>query len=216
MDREQRTILKQRADRSKRLRSQGAIGHLYGTLLCLLLEIVRGLPDHSLHRRSDRIGGAARAELFGRAPGGRQPAAHRGQGAGHRHERDHHHHQRALATSRQIAESAQRVSQIANETVGRDARRGQTVQRTQESVVGIKRQVDLIVSHMLELGKKSQQIGGILELIDELSEQTNILAINATIEAADAGEAGGASPSSPTRSASSPTGWVAPPRRSAA
>jgi methyl-accepting chemotaxis protein len=43
---------------------------------------------------------------------------------------------------------------------------------------------------MLELGRKSQQIGGILELINELAEQTNILAINATIEAAGAGDAG--------------------------
>jgi len=43
---------------------------------------------------------------------------------------------------------------------------------------------------MVELGKKSQQIGGILEIINELAEQTNILAINATIEAAGAGEAG--------------------------
>ena len=43
---------------------------------------------------------------------------------------------------------------------------------------------------MLDLGKKSQQIGGILEIINELAEQTNILAINATIEAAGAGESG--------------------------
>ncbi len=39
-------------------------------------------------------------------------------------------------------------------------------------------------------GKKSQQAGGILEIINELAEQTNILAINATIEAAGAGDAG--------------------------
>jgi methyl-accepting chemotaxis protein len=57
-------------------------------------------------------------------------------------------------------------------------------------VSGIKRQVDLIVTHMLDLGKKSQQIGGILEIINELAEQTNILAINATIEASGAGDAG--------------------------
>jgi methyl-accepting chemotaxis protein len=43
---------------------------------------------------------------------------------------------------------------------------------------------------MLELGKKSQQIGSILEIINELSEQTNILAINATIEASGAGDSG--------------------------
>ena len=43
---------------------------------------------------------------------------------------------------------------------------------------------------MLELGKKSQQIGAVLDIVNELAEQTNILAINATIEAAGAGEAG--------------------------
>lgn len=95
-----------------------------------------------------------------------------------------------LATSKQIAESAQRVAHIAEETA-QGARDGeQTVAKTSESLVSIKGQVDLIVSHMLDLGKKSQQIGGILEIINELAEQTNILAINATIEAAGAGEAG--------------------------
>jgi methyl-accepting chemotaxis protein len=59
-----------------------------------------------------------------------------------------------------------------------------------DSVAGIKRQVDLVVAHMLDLGKRSQRIGGVLEIINELAEQTNILAINATIEAAGAGEAG--------------------------
>jgi len=43
---------------------------------------------------------------------------------------------------------------------------------------------------MLDLGKKSQQAGSILEIINELAEQTNILSINATIEAAGAGEMG--------------------------
>jgi methyl-accepting chemotaxis protein len=95
-----------------------------------------------------------------------------------------------LVTSKQIAESAQRVADIAEETA-KGARSGeQTVSKANDSIGGIKRQVDLIVTHMLDLGKKSQQIGGILEIINELAEQTNILAINATIEAAGAGEAG--------------------------
>jgi methyl-accepting chemotaxis protein len=95
-----------------------------------------------------------------------------------------------LATSRQIAESAQRVAQIAEQTTGA-ARNGEgTVEQAHESIGGIRRQVDLVVSHMLELGKKSQQIGAVLEIVSELAEQTNILAINATIEAAGAGEAG--------------------------
>jgi methyl-accepting chemotaxis protein len=95
-----------------------------------------------------------------------------------------------LATSKQIAESAQRVAHIADDTA-KAARAGeQTAGRTADSISAIKKQVDLIVAHMLDLGKKSQQIGGILEIINELAEQTNILAINATIEAAGAGDAG--------------------------
>jgi CHASE3 domain sensor protein len=95
-----------------------------------------------------------------------------------------------LATSRQIAESAQRVAHNAEQTANA-ARSGHgTVDITHESISGIRRQVDQIVSHMLDLGRKSQEIGAVLDIVSELAEQTNILAINATIEAAGAGEAG--------------------------
>jgi methyl-accepting chemotaxis protein len=95
-----------------------------------------------------------------------------------------------LATSRQISESSQRVFQIASETTSASRSGEGTVENTQESILGIRRQVDLIVNHMLELGRKSQQIGAVLDIVSELASQTNILAINATIEAAGAGETG--------------------------
>ncbi len=95
-----------------------------------------------------------------------------------------------LATSRQIAESAQRVAHVAEQTVS-SARNGEnTVEKTYASMEGIRRQIDVVVSHMLDLGRKSQQIGAVLDIVSELAEQTNILAINATIEAAGAGESG--------------------------
>ena len=95
-----------------------------------------------------------------------------------------------VSTSRQIAENAQRVTQSANE-MSQAARAGdQTVQGAQDAIDMVRRQVDQIVGHMLSLGKKSQDIGTILEIITELAEQTNILAINATIEAVGAGERG--------------------------
>lgn len=95
-----------------------------------------------------------------------------------------------LATSRQISESAQRVTQVAEQTAFGAKTGTATMHLTGETIAAIKRQMDLVVGHMLDLGKKSQQAGGILELVNELAEQTNILAINATIEAAGAGEAG--------------------------
>jgi methyl-accepting chemotaxis protein len=95
-----------------------------------------------------------------------------------------------LATSRQIAESAQKVSQVAEQTAGAGRSGEQTISTAQESISDIRRQVDIIVDHMLELGEKSQQIGIVLDIVAELAEQTNILAINATIEAAGAGESG--------------------------
>ncbi|WP_423599034.1 CHASE3 domain-containing protein [Roseateles sp. MS654] len=95
-----------------------------------------------------------------------------------------------LATSRQIADSAQRVVTIAEQTAT-FARGGDgTLQAARETIAAMRRQIDLVVDHMLDLGRKSQQIGVVLDLVSELAEQTNILAINATIEATVAGDAG--------------------------
>jgi methyl-accepting chemotaxis protein len=95
-----------------------------------------------------------------------------------------------LATSRQIAESARRVSDVAGKTASAAHSGTSTISSAHESILTIRRQVDLIVQQMLELGRKSQQIGAVLDIVSELAEQTNILAVNATIEAAGAREAG--------------------------
>jgi methyl-accepting chemotaxis protein len=95
-----------------------------------------------------------------------------------------------LTTSRQIAESARRVTAMADQTAS-SARLGDgTLNKARDAFATIQRQVEQIVSHMLDLGKKTQQIGVVLEIVAELAEQTNILAINATIEAIGAGDAG--------------------------
>ncbi|MFC7533278.1 methyl-accepting chemotaxis protein [Actinoplanes sp. GCM10030250] len=95
-----------------------------------------------------------------------------------------------LITSRQIADSAQRVAKIAEETADAAQNGDATIDQTRQSIAAIRTQVDQIVQHMLSLGEKSQQIGGVVDLVSELAEQTNILAINATIEASGAGEWG--------------------------
>jgi methyl-accepting chemotaxis protein len=190
MDREERDLLKQRVDEVVAAASGAKSTIVFGTVFCLLFVTAAGyFITHSL---SGQIGAAVQhvqsssAEL--------QSAANQ-QASGAKESSTAMTEitttiSELLATSRQIAESAQRVSHVAEETSSAARAGDQTVQKTHESVSGIKRQVDLIVTHMLDLGKKSQQIGGILEIINELAEQTNILAINATIEASGAGDAG--------------------------
>jgi methyl-accepting chemotaxis protein len=95
-----------------------------------------------------------------------------------------------LVTSQQIAESAQRVSAIATQTATNASTGTATVARGSAAIGSVRKQVDLIVGHMTELSNKAQQVGAVLDIVSELAEQTNILAINATIEAAGAGESG--------------------------
>ncbi len=95
-----------------------------------------------------------------------------------------------LTTSRQIAESAKQVSVLASETASGAKAGDSAVERSKVAAAAIAKQVEQIVTYMLDLGRKSQQIGLVLDLVSELAEQTNILAINATIEATGAGDAG--------------------------
>ena len=190
MDNEERGLLKQRAEEVETAASRAKSTIVFGTLVCLLFVTAAGvLITRSL---SGQIGQAVQhvqsssSEL--------QSAANQ-QASGAKESSTAMNEinttiSELLATSRQIAESAQRVAHVAEETSAAARSGDQTVQKTHESVSDIKRQVDIIVTHMLDLGKKSQQIGGILEIINELAEQTNILAINATIESAGAGDAG--------------------------
>jgi len=190
MDNEERGLLKQRGDEVESAASGAKTTIIFGTLICLLFVTGAGLTiTRSL---SGQIGQAVKhvqsssvelqATANQQASGAKESSTAMNEITTTISE--------LLATSRQIAESAQQVAHVAEET-SKAARSGdQTVERAHESVSSIKRQVDLIVTHMLDLGKKSQQIGGILEIINELAEQTNILAINATIEAAGAGDAG--------------------------
>jgi twitching motility protein PilJ len=63
----------------------------------------------------------------------------------------------------------------------------------QDSIVGmdkIKQQIQQTSKQIKRLGESSQEIGAILSLIDDITEQTNILALNAAIQAAMAGDAG--------------------------
>jgi CHASE3 domain sensor protein len=190
MDQEERDLLKVRGDNAEASASGAKMTILVGALFALLLVSAAG---YVITRSLNHQLGSAVASI--RSSSQELQAAATQQASGSREQSSATSEvsttiRELLATSRQIAESAQRVARIAEETAGGARTGDQTVQRAQEAISSIKRQVDLIVGHMLDLGKKSQQAGGILEIINELAEQTNILAINASIEAAGAGESG--------------------------
>ena len=67
---------------------------------------------------------------------------------------------------------------------------GQVVAETVNDMQSISQAVSLGAASVTELGKRSQQIGQIIEVINDIADQTNLLALNAAIEAARAGEHG--------------------------
>jgi methyl-accepting chemotaxis protein len=86
-------------------------------------------------------------------------------------------------SAQQMAEAAQQASSVAKTG-------GRAVEETVQSMQRIQEQVAASTEKVRLLDQKSQEIGAIVETIDQIAEQTNLLALNAAIEAARAGEHG--------------------------
>ncbi len=159
-----------RAARSSESIAQ-AVGPIVGALAALLvaglLAYVTRLLSRLLRRIRSTVATLSRASLEMRSAAQEAAAATNQQSAAI---------SQAAATAASIAANAQTSASAARQT--------------SETMEEMEQQVSAIAERSLELGRGNQQIDEILDLINDIAEQTNLLALNAAIEAARAGEAG--------------------------
>lgn len=90
----------------------------------------------------------------------------------------------------EVSAQAQQTAQVARQSLQVAESGRAAVQNTIGGMNSIREQIQETSKRIKRLGESSQEIGEITELISDITEQTNVLALNAAIQAASAGEAG--------------------------
>ncbi|WP_318512867.1 methyl-accepting chemotaxis protein [Photobacterium leiognathi] len=94
------------------------------------------------------------------------------------------------AATKEIAYNAENTARTAEETVAASDHGATQVNQSQQSISSLAQEVDTATTVISELNNHAQSITTILSTIQGIAEQTNLLALNAAIEAARAGEQG--------------------------
>lgn len=89
-----------------------------------------------------------------------------------------------------VAHRAEQLSRQAGNSVNVAQNGAATVGRTIQGMAALREQIQDTAKRIKRLGESSQEIGNIIEFINDIAEQTNTLALNASIQAAMAGESG--------------------------
>ncbi|GHA11605.1 protein PilJ [Arenicella chitinivorans] len=98
--------------------------------------------------------------------------------------------QEVTAGMRQMSEQANSSSDMASDSLKAAEQGAQAVRDTITGMENMREQIQDTSKRIKRLGESSQRIGDIVALIDDIAEQTNILSLNAAIQASMAGEAG--------------------------
>ncbi len=93
-------------------------------------------------------------------------------------------------TMRRMSEDAAKSSTVAKSSVEIAKSGARVVKNTIEGMDSIREQIQDTAKRIKRLGESSQEIGDIVSLITDIADQTNILALNASIQASMAGDAG--------------------------
>src|SRR5262249_37056400 len=89
-----------------------------------------------------------------------------------------------------IAVTAQALSDVAQQVAEGATSGGQLLDDTVQKLVGVSERTQRSSLVVETLAARSREVGTIVKVIEEIADQTNLLALNAAIEAARAGEAG--------------------------
>ncbi|GHV54337.1 hypothetical protein FACS1894206_06890 [Deltaproteobacteria bacterium] len=94
------------------------------------------------------------------------------------------------STVMEVARNAGQASEQSEKTKDKANDGAELVNQVVKAINLVNKISGVLQTNMQELGAQAESIGGVMNVISDIADQTNLLALNAAIEAARAGEAG--------------------------